>query len=274
MFCSGVISSMDASGNIVYGTELSPAQLFQSADSAFSLAIDAATQAVNDSIRLLATVGRARARLDLGQYADAAVDAQTVAAGAPGFVYNSTASAATDRRHNRVWDESNPETGRSSSVDTQYVSMNDPRVPVLSTGDTSTTGIPVYVQTKYTEQSSPIPVATEREARLIIAEAQLAAGDVSGAVTTLNTLRQGVGLGPYTGPVTQQDVTNFLIDERRRWFFLEGHRLFDVRRFNITLLPPPGAPFRNGGVYGTTTCLPLPDTERQNNPNLGAPAGS
>src|SRR5918911_1502078 len=78
MFCSGVISTIDASGKIVYGTELSSAQLFLSADSAFTRAIDAATQAANDSIRLMATVGRARARLDLGHYAEAAADAQTV----------------------------------------------------------------------------------------------------------------------------------------------------------------------------------------------------
>jgi hypothetical protein len=59
-----------------------------------------------------------------------------------------------------------------------------------------------------------------------------------------------------------------IIQERRRELFLEGHRLYDFRRFNLPLTPAPGTLYPKGGEYGTTTCLPLPDIERVNNPNI------
>ena len=60
-----------------------------------------------------------------------------------------------------------------------------------------------------------------------------------------------------------------IIEERRREFFLEGHRLGDLRRYNLPFLPAPGAPYGPGGTYGNQTCFPLPDVERINNPNIG-----
>lgn len=39
--------------------------------------------------------------------------------------------------------------------------------------------------------------------------------------------------------------------------------------FNIPLIPASGTPYPvKGGNYGNTTCLPLPDVERFNNPNI------
>ena len=52
--------------------------------------------------------------------------------------------------------------------------------------------------------------------------------------------------------------------------FLEGQRNYDVERFQIPFNPPVGDPFPfKGGTYGNTTCLPLPDVEKNNNPSLG-----
>ena len=34
------------------------------------------------------------------------------------------------------------------------------------------------------------------------------------------------------------------------------------------MAPAPGAAYPHGGVYGHTVCLPLPDIERVNNPNI------
>lgn len=65
------------------------------------------------------------------------------------------------------------------------------------------------------------------------------------------------------------EVRAQLIEERRRELFLERHRLGDIIRFNITLSPPAGTPFPiKGGVYGNQICFPLPDVERNNNPNI------
>ena len=60
-----------------------------------------------------------------------------------------------------------------------------------------------------------------------------------------------------------------LVEERRRELFLESHRLYDTIRFNIPLNPAAGSPFGpGGGTYGNVKCLPLPDIERLNNPNI------
>ena len=47
---------------------------------------------------------------------------------------------------------------------------------------------------------------------------------------------------------------------------MEGHRHNDMLRFN---LPFDTGLHRKGAPYGPTTCLPLPEVERLNNPNIG-----
>jgi hypothetical protein len=42
-----------------------------------------------------------------------------------------------------------------------------------------------------------------------------------------------------------------------------------VNRLELPFDPPAGSPYWQGGTYGTTRCLPLPDLERDNNPNIG-----
>jgi hypothetical protein len=61
---------------------------------------------------------------------------------------------------------------------------------------------------------------------------------------------------------------NALIEERRRALFLQGQRLFDLIRFQIPLDPAAGSKFPGGGTYWSQECMPLPDVERFNNPNL------
>jgi hypothetical protein len=58
-----------------------------------------------------------------------------------------------------------------------------------------------------------------------------------------------------------------VLEERRRQLFSEGHRLGDMLRNDI---PFPTGTNHKGQTYGPTTCLPLPDQERLNNPNLTA----
>src|SRR6266446_2432237 len=53
-----------------------------------------------------------------------------------------------------------------------------------------------------------------------------------------------------------------------RELFLEGQHLFDLVRFGKTPDPTAGTAYAGGGVYGSQLCLPLPDVEKQNNPNF------
>jgi hypothetical protein len=39
-------------------------------------------------------------------------------------------------------------------------------------------------------------------------------------------------------------------------------------RFQVPLSPAAGAKFPGGGTYGSQLCMPLPDVESFNNPNL------
>jgi hypothetical protein len=123
----------------------------------------------------------------------------------------------------------------------------------------------IWVPNKHSSLTAATPVASYKEAQLILAEAQ---GGQS-AVTIINALRAAVNLQPYTGPTDAASIQKLIIDERRRALFAEGFRNYDMQRFNVPFNPPVGAPFPNkGGSYGDTRCLPLPDVERFNNPNI------
>ena len=257
------------SAAIDLGPELSRAQLDSIAEDRFTAAIASAT-AVGDTATLnMARVGRARARLDQNKMALALADAALVP---DGFVKNATYSAVNARRENLV----NTQTYRGdySTVDStfRHVLWNgapDPRVAVDSAGQVGADQVtPIFRPAKYPTSSTPIPIASWREARLIQAEASLASGDVATATAAINKLHTAAGISPYAGGAAP-DVLAQVQEERRRELFLEGQRLNDMIRFKVPLVPAPGTPFPvKGGTYGTQLCFPLPDVERNNNPNL------
>lgn len=268
--CSTAFSSFNADGTVNYGTEIMPTAVFDSAIVRFTEAITAAQTAggAAQNILNMAYVGRARARVDNGDLAGARTDAALVPAG---FVYNMTASDVSGRRFNRVWADNGISGGGSynqgSSIGAYYRTLNDPRVPVQNTGTQSVTRVPIWVQTKYGDASAPIPIATGEEARLIIAEADIAT-DPANARTIINAFRaQGNETALGASP-TAAELRSALIEERRRALFLEGQHLFDLIRFQLPLSPAAGAAFPGGGQYGSQLCLPLPDVERFNNPKL------
>ena len=48
----------------------------------------------------------------------------------------------------------------------------------------------------------------------------------------------------------------------------QSQHLCDLIRFQIPLNPAPGVKFPGVGTYGSQLCMPLPDVEAFNNPNL------
>jgi hypothetical protein len=254
MFCTAAVD---------LGPELSPADIFERAETRFTRAIEAAQAAGDEEILNMARVGRARTRLALGNTAGAAEDAQAVPAG---FERVATASEVSDRRRNRVAQETRlntvsvKEPYRDLTVDGQP----DARVTVLDLerkGPDAQTDL--WQQQKYTSDGQSLPVATWREAQLIIAEAQ----GGQAAVDAINVLRDFHGLPAYAGG-SEAEIATQVREERRRELFLEGHRLWDIRRFDLPLFPETGTPFSKGGQYQSARCLPLPDVERASNPNL------
>ena len=276
-FCTMAISRVNLDKTITYGGEIQPDSVFRLAIARFTEAIDATTPtttAADSSIRFMAFLGRARAKLGLKDYAGAKADAQQVPAG---YLRVVSAGDASGRRQNRITVE-NSVNNRSFSVGEPYRGLNDPRVPVVisSPVSVSATGITHWYQTKYPTTATPLPLATYDEAQLIIAEAEIESGGAAGLVAALPILtasRTRGNQGAFVG-ATQADYRAELINQRRRELFAEGHHLGDIRRHNIELTPLEGTPYHFGGNYGpdqgaNLVCLPLPAAERLNNPLIG-----
>jgi starch-binding outer membrane protein, SusD/RagB family len=155
-------------------------------------------------------------------------------------------------------------------TDLTFGGVADPRVPVLNTGRLGVDNATILrQQTKYADLGAPAPVARTAEARLIQAEAMVAAGDLNGAVSIINALHTAAGLPAYDGNGrTPAEVRAQVLEERRRELFLESHRLGDMRRYDLPLVPAAGLPHPRGGLYGDQRCFALPAVERNNNPNI------
>jgi hypothetical protein len=263
-FCTLAISTINLDKSITYGGEISKDSVLKLAIARFTEAIGYAQTASNSSILNMAYLGRARAKLDLADYAGAKTDALLVPSG---YLRNVGASDSDERRRNRIWSE-NSVSSRNLSVGTYYRTLNDPRVPVTGTGNVSATGITHFYQTKYVTSSAPIALAKYQEAQLIIAEAEIRAGNLAAALPILNAERARGSQPAFTG-TTAADYLAELIDQRRRELFAESQHLGDLIRFKLPLTPAVGSAYHFGGVYGDQVCLPLPSAERLNNPLIG-----
>lgn len=260
------------SAAINVGPELTPEQLYAEAVARFDRAIEAATAAGAADMLYFATLGRARTRLNQGDLAAAAVDAATIPVG---FVVNAVAGEGSARVQNVTYVHLGAEGNNYSSVepiweDLTHEGVADPRVVVVNTGVVGSNGNTVLRhQTKYASRAAPIPIARTAEARLIVAEHLAVSGDLQGAADIINELHAAAGLPPYdvTGE-SAADVLAHIVEERASELFLEGHRFSDANRYDLPLYPAPGTPFPNGGTYGDQRCFPLPDVERNNNPNI------
>ena len=242
------------------GPLMTPAEVLAVAETRFTRAIALAQTASNANLRHLATLGRARVRLGLGDLAGAAADAEQIPAG---FVWNAEYSSVSERRENRVFNMNRR--NRFLSVDASYQGLMlgavpDPRVPVSNSNLVGHDGATRHwYQNKYNTAAAPIPMASWREAQLILAEARPA-----DAVAAINRLRTSQNLPAFTlaaGQTTLQAV----LEERRRQLFSEGHRLNDMLRHDI---PFPTGNNHKGQPYGPQTCMPLPDQEKLNNPSI------
>jgi hypothetical protein len=277
-FCSGVpLSSVDSAGKLVYGAQSTTAQLQDLAAAKFDSVV--ALNGVDPTYLALAHLGKARVLLDKGQYDAAAAEATLVPTE---FRYATVHSGTNDRTTNAAhgffylgfrWTVGvGLGAATPFSFVTNFGTANDPRLPIdasLSRFDGEGTE---YAPVAFNSRSSPGPVATGIEARLIEAEAQLKAGN--GAwLTTLNNLRATVpGLAPLADPGTAQERLKLLFTERGFWLFGQNLRLSDERRLIRQYNFPQDqvltvGEYLKGGTYGTDVNLPIPFEER-NNPSV------
>jgi hypothetical protein len=248
--------------------------MFKLAEDRFTAAITSAQASASTNVLNAAYAGRARVRLYQHNASGAAADAALVPAG---FVFNAGMDATNARRYNHIYTNISTSgvltvepTARALTTETGQV---DPRAAMVRLNTAPGDGLnQIWIPTKFNAaslaagQGIPQPITRYAEAQLILAEAQGGAN----AVTIINAMRAAANVNPYTGPTDAASNKALIASERQRVLFLEGFRAFDIERMNLDLVPAVGSPYLQGGVYGGTVCFPVPDIEKNNNPNVVA----
>ncbi len=299
-FCNGIPLSNAAGDEVVYDAPRTVAEVFAVAVASFDSAITIASKLTDAQSTLIANaakVGKGRALMGLNRYADAAA----AVAGIPTtFKYQHTFSLTTS--DNIIWNQgfSAKRYSVGDSIEGNnrdilvknaipFTSAQDPRLPVRDSKFSGAVTIgqdggTVMRLTTIYDRLTSIDVVNGIDARLIEAEAKLAAGDITGWLATLNGLRNGPGRVTTLGTVTVPSMPN-LVDpgntaarvsltfrEKAFWTFSRGQRLGDLRRLirqygrAATDVFPEGVHFK-AGTYGTDVNFPVV-TDEENNPNF------
>ncbi len=168
----------------------------------------------------------------------------------PTFLYSTTAGDLT----NPIW-QAKDEANNPLLVQVNFVAEAEPgdtRVfgpsradggtakVRLRTTPTAPTGYPsmAYEAQLYATNTSPISIIRNEELILMYAEAKIQTNQLPEAVIALNKIRTSYGLPAYSGAVTQAALIDELLKQRRYSLFMEGHRWFDMRRYDrLNTLP-------------------------------------
>lgn len=233
------------------------------AEQRFTTAIDLATQAGAEEIVTWASAGRARVRVGLGNHAGALADARRVPIG---FLKTAEYEDNPPRRQNAVYNANM--VARHHTLGTTFRDLTvegvpDTRLQAIDTGVFGFDGLTPLIRTnRFSSPASPIPLASWQEAKLIIAEIE--GGQT--AVDAINEIRDASGL-PRFASTDPAEIRAEVLEERRRVLFGQGQRIADLVRFPElefqSGLSPKGAAYND-----ENTCLPLPNVERESNPNI------
>ena len=228
-----------------------------------------------DSVINFARVGAARASLNKNDKAKAIEYASLVPAN---FVFYAYYTDNTTGQRNRTYERLT--LGNNGTLaGTPFEAMAaDPRIP-RSTTPTARVGTPLSPPS-YTSFNNTVTgaaftplvgvrIASYLEAQYIIAEAQ---GATAATLAFVNTRRAAGLQTPVT--LAGNELMAELRDQRARDFYLDNHRLGDLRRYkkyyNVDLFPKgpyPGT--TTGQIYNESIdCWPLPTNEINDNPNV------
>ena len=309
-FCEAPLSTSEAR----YSRPYSSSELFAFAEQRFDSAIKiaaaakTANSAVNtaaglrwtraaDTVRNLAYVGMARAALGRGDKVKAAASArQVVSLGGPNeFEYRAYYNSNTTLGlQNLMAERLSGGAGATAGTisNTPFISLDDARVPHPIN---ATTGAPLAEAAQsgnWVVPNSPpsfstfdgtkigadatygtsIRTASRLEALYIIAEAE---GPTAENIAFVESRRVAFPSSTARDPVTAANFQQSLKTQRSRDFYLDGHRLGDLRRYekqqNIDLWPKGAYPRATNVVYGDQKCWPLTQAEVTNNPMIPKP---
>jgi hypothetical protein len=235
---------------------------FVRAESLFTRALTIARTQNNTALVNAALGGRATVLAWQGKWAEAAADAALVPVA---FRHNALFSTNTARENLELATQTISR--RELTVwNTVWVADRDPRVPydtvktssgAIQTGQDGVTRF--FRQRKYTTLGDPVALVRGTEMLLIRAEERLRANDVTAAMGFINQERASYSL-PALSATTVTDGYTILMRERGAVLWLEGRRLWDLRRWF--------AEGRNTFLQGRDKCLPISSEELGANPNL------
>lgn len=237
--------------------------------------VDANAVAAADSVRYFALVGAARAALNRNDKTAAITFASQVPAA---FEFRAYYTDNTTGQRNRTYERLTLGSN-AYLLNTPFFAMTtDPRVPRIAgtTGRAYTPLSPPSYST-FTNTAAGgafaaimwVRVASGLEAQYIVAEAQ---GPTAATLAFVNTRRAAGLQTPVT--LAGDPLMAELRDQRSRDFYLDNHRLGDLRRYlkyyQVDLFPKGAYPGSTSGqTYNESiSCWPLPTNEINGNPNI------
>jgi hypothetical protein len=270
--CSGVPLATVQGFTPSYGPTLTAHQLLSQALADLDSAAKYSTG--SDSIASLVAVLRGRTYSDSGDLAAASTAVQSVPLN---FAYAAELSDTTNINiiyQQIVANGLETVSDREGISGLPFVSAADPRVPTVSLQVNGTT---ISAPALVSNGSIPLILTSGVEAQLIVAEANLAAGQISAWSTILNSLRQNA-ITPSMPPLTADSTTAaspsmqlaVMFRERAFWLFATGHRLGDMRRLvrqyklPVNSVYPTGLYHGGPSTYGSSVVYPVSE---QDDPN-------
>lgn len=301
-FCNGIPLDDGNTSPPVYTQPLSGMQIFDVAAASFDTAISRSTgtDAASMNVNRASRIGKARALVGSGKFAEAAALVSTALVPTT-YAYNFTYAQTSG--NNPIWTLN--ASGRSYSIGDSvegnarniivpgvvpFFTAHDPRLPASYTvsangRDTTkgTDGVTLFRFTSLYGQTTPIALVNGIDARLIEAEARLQADDIPGMLTILNALRattltigtvttSATQLPALPTPATRDAAITLLFRENAFWTFSRGRRLGNMRRLirqygRTQDKVFPAGPYPSGGTYGTDVNFPL-GFDENGNPNF------
>ena len=114
----------------------------------------------------------------------------------------------------------------------------------------------------YASNIAPATIIRNEELVLMYAEAKAQTSAFADAKTALDLIRTTYGLAPYAGPLTTAALIDEVLKQRRYSLFFEGHRWFDMRRYNrLSQIAPQGT--IGGNNFVVFEAMSRPDAEVQ-----------
>jgi hypothetical protein len=294
LFCSGIpLTTLNLDkGGFVYRAGTPRDSVYLHAITLFDSTL--ALVSSNDSLLTLARVGKGRALLALGRFAEAGAAVAAVSDGSRYQLYvvlGGTIDGTTAPTDLFPVQASNQE----GQVGLAYRSSHDPRTLSVRLNNGNPDSVKyapakAVLSAQSKGDSVPVVLADGIEAGLIRAEVALQQNDVATWLAILNGLRATaavppvrsssdanaytldtpVALTPLATPGTAAARRDTLFAERAAWLYLTGHRQGDARRllrvpYNVTPthVYPTGA-YATGDAYGSAVTAPIPGAERAN----------